>query len=212
MHRLGRGRGRFGRARPERRFHRPHRHPVHRAGPRNRLRADRRSVSRRADRARQGRAGRHRSDSDRQRDRRLAIDPDRGGNGFPRFGNPGRVAEGVGGRQAGGRGRRLGDRRRQGADRRNRPRHLLFGGRGATGRRSEIDRDRVVRAAERDLSQRHPRLRGGDRSRYGRDHHRSLFGCRRLRIHPESYAAGGAGPWRHRPGSRTGADGAGGVR
>ena len=48
MHRLGRGRGRLGRARAERRFHRAHRHSVHRTGPRNRLRPDRLPISRRA--------------------------------------------------------------------------------------------------------------------------------------------------------------------
>ena len=76
----------------------------------------------------------------------------------------------------------------------------------------EIDGDRVVRAAERDLSEWHPCLRGRDRSRHGRDDDRPLFGGRRLRIHPESAAACGAGPWRHRPGRGPGADGAGGVR
>ena len=92
------------------------------------------AVSRRAARAHQGRAGRHRSDSDRQRHRRVAIDPDRRGDGCPRLGDLGRFAEGVGGRQAGGRGRRPGDRRRQGAHRRNRPRDLLRRDRGASGR------------------------------------------------------------------------------
>ncbi len=43
----------------ERRFHAAHRHPIERAGPRDRLRADRLAISRRAARAHQSRAGRH---------------------------------------------------------------------------------------------------------------------------------------------------------
>ena len=60
--------------------------------------------------------------------------------------------------------------------------------------------------------ERHPCMRGGDRSGHRRNDHRPLFGGRRLRIHVEPSAPGWAGPWRHRPGGRTGADGAGGVR
>ncbi len=42
------------------------------------------------------------------------------------------------------------------------------------GDRREIDGDRVVRAAERDLSERHPCLRGRDRSGHGRNDDRPL--------------------------------------
>ena len=70
-------------------------------------------TSRRAARARQGRAGRHRPDPDRQRDRRLAIDPDRRGDGQSRLADAGGFAEGACGRQARSRGRRSRDRRRQ---------------------------------------------------------------------------------------------------
>ena len=45
-----------------------------------------------------------------------------------------------------------------------------------------------------------------------RDGDRPLHRRRRLRIHLESLAAGGAGPRRHRAGRRPGADGARGVR
>ena len=82
----------------------------------------------------------------------------------------------------------------------------------ASGRCGEIDRDRVVRAAERDLSKRHARLRGRDRSGHGGNDDRPLFGCRRLWLHFKPSAPGGAGPWRHRPGRRPGADGARSVR
>ena len=80
------------------------------------------------------------------------------------------------------------------------------------GRGGEIDGDEIVRAVERHLSERHPRLRGRDRSRHGRNHNCPLLGCRRLWIHPEPTAACGTGPWRHRPGRGPGADGARGVR
>ena len=47
----------------------------------------------------------------------------------------------------------------------------------------EIDGDPVVRAAERDLSERHPCMRGRDRSGHGGNHDRPLLRRRRLRIH-----------------------------
>ena len=88
----------------------------------------------------------------------------------PRLADAGRLAEGAGGRQARGRGRRSRDRGRHGPHRRNGPRDLLCRDRrAARSDGGETDGDRVLRAAERDLSQRHPRLRGRDRPGDRRD-------------------------------------------
>ncbi len=76
----------------------------------------------------------------------------------------------------------------------------------------EFDGNRFVCAVECDLSERHPCLRGRDRSGHGGNHDRPLLGCRRLWIHVESFASRGTGPWRHRPRRRTGADGARFIR
>ncbi len=82
--------------------------------------------------------------ADRRRDRRIAIDPDRRGDGDTRLANSGRFAQGSGGRQARGRGRRPGNRGRKRAHRRNGPRDLLCRDRRpAFGDGGEIDRDRV---------------------------------------------------------------------
>ena len=76
----------------------------------------------------------------------------------------------------------------------------------------ETDGDRVLCAPERDLSQRHPRLRGRDRSGNGRNVDRPIHGRRRFRLHPEPPAARGTGPRRHRPGRGPSVDGARGFR
>ena len=101
-----------------------------------------------------------------------------------------------------------------GPDRRNGPRRFPMPRSPRCARRDgdQIDGGRVVRAAERDLSQRHARLRGRDRSRNRRDGDRPLIGGRRLRLHPEPAPARRPGPRRHRPGGGPGADGAGRFR
>ena len=176
MHRLERLRGGLGHAGEKRRFHRADRHAIERPGTRDGLRPGRGAASRRAARAGQGRAGRHRPDRHRLRHRRFAIDPGRRGDGHPRLADPRRVAEGACGRQARGRGRRPRDRRRHGAHRRNGPRHILCRDRRPSRRDGgEIDGGRIVHAVERDLSERHPRLRGRDRSRNRRDDDRPLL-------------------------------------
>ena len=76
----------------------------------------------------------------------------------------------------------------------------------------ETDRDRNLHPAERDLSQRNACLRSRDRPRNWRTTIVALRHRRRLRLHAESAAAGGPGAWRHRAGRRTGADGARGLR
>ncbi len=70
----------------------------------------------------------------------------------------------------------------------------------------------IFRAAQRDLSERHARLRGRDRPRDRRDANRSLHHRRRLRLHTESAAAGGAGAWRRRARRRAGLARARGIR
>ena len=59
--------------------------------------------------------------------------------------------------------------------------------------------------ARRDLRQRLPRVRGGDRTRDGRRAHRPLHRRRRFRSDPQSAPGGGAGPRRRRAGDRPGA-------
>ena len=97
VHRLGRSRAGLGDPGEERRLHRAHRHPVERAGARDRLCAGRLAISRRAARADQGGPGRHRSGRDRRRHGRVALDPGRRGHGHPRFADAGRDAQGTGG-------------------------------------------------------------------------------------------------------------------
>ena len=93
--------------------------------------------------------------------------------------------------------------RRRGAHRRNGPRDLLCRDRrAAVGDGGETDGGRVVRAAGRDLSERHARLRGRDRSGNRGDDNRPLHRRRRFWLHAEPAPARGAGSRRHRAGRR----------
>ena len=76
----------------------------------------------------------------------------------------------------------------------------------------QTDRDRVVYAPARDLSERHACLRGRDRPGHVGNDDRPLHRRRRLRLHSEPPLAGWAGPRRDRPGRRSGSDGADRVR
>ena len=131
MHRLGRGRGGLGHAERGRHADRRHRHAIDRAGPRDRLCAGRLRAVRPAAGAHPRHPGRHRAHPHRQRHRRLALDPDRRGDGRPRLDQARRLPEGARRRQAGGGGRRPRNRRRQVPHRRHRPRHRSRRTRGA---------------------------------------------------------------------------------
>ena len=111
-------------------------------------------------------------------------------------------------RRAGGRRRRHRAGRRRGAHRRHRPVDRLCRAspsRGQKARRSQGVRR--VRAGRGDLSQRHPHLRGRDRSGDRRDRDRRLHHRRRFRRHGESDPACRPGAWRRRAGHRPGAVG-----
>ena len=153
--------------------------------------------------------GRHRRDRKGRRDRRLELDLVRRRVGCRGLGQARREAQGACRRCARGRARRCRDRRRSRARGRHGSGDLVLRDR-AVGRDAPRNAHRVGlrRAGGPDLSQRDAPVRGRDRSGQRRDSDRQLCRGGRLRRHPQSAAAGRAGPRRSRAGDRPGPDGA----
>ena len=100
------------------------------------------------------------------------------------------------------------DRRGMHPHRRHRPLHFLRGARrAASSHAGKADRDRKFCCAPGDLSEWNSSLRGRDRFRHRPRAHCPLRRRRRLRLHPQSFAARGPSARRDRAGRRSGADG-----
>ena len=152
----------------------------------------------------------HQGDTDRlasgRRHRRLAVDPARRRFRGARRRGPGGEDQEDRRRRTGSVRRRYRTRRRHGAHRRHRPLDGLC--RRSPRRRSSrrTSRASANSCRTKHLSERHPYLRGRDRSGDRRDRHRRLHDRRRFRRYGESDPAGRAGAWRRRAGHRPGVD------